>query len=421
MRILIDKSFKKKFSNIPRILNFSIFLGDNMNTEEIMALDKEYVMQTYGRQPIALEKGSGAVVWDVEGNSYIDCLAGIAVNNVGHAHPKVAEAICNQAKSLIHTSNLYYTQQQVELAKLLVEVSPHDLAFFCNSGAEAVEGSIKLARKYTGKGEIIVMKNSFHGRTITALSATGQTKYQKGFEPLAPGFTHVPYGDVDAVEKTISDKTAAVMVEAIQGEGGIVLPPEGYLKKLKDLCEEKEILLIFDEVQTGFGRTGEMFASQTFNVTPDIAALAKGIAGGFPMGAIMATKEVGSAFQPGDHAATFGGGPLACAAAKASIEVILDEDLLSKSRENGKYFKSLLESLKDKYEMIKEVRGSGLMLGMELDMNCAEMVDDMRNRGVLINCTADNVLRFVPPLVIGKEQVDTVISHMDDMLKNYSK
>lgn len=392
-----------------------------MNTEEIMALDKEYVMQTYGRQPIAIEKGIGAVVWDVEGNSYIDCLAGIAVNNVGHAHPKVAEAICNQAKSLIHTSNLYYTQQQVELAKLLVEVSPHDLAFFCNSGAEAVEGSIKLARKYTGKGEIIVMKNSFHGRTITALSATGQTKYQKGFEPLAPGFTHVQYGDVDAVEKTISDKTAAVMVEAIQGEGGIVLPPEGYLKKLKDLCEEKEILLIFDEVQTGFGRTGEMFASQTFNVTPDIAALAKGIAGGFPMGAIMATKEVGSAFQPGDHAATFGGGPLACAAAKASIEVILDEDLLSKSRENGKYFKSLLESLKDKYEMIKEVRGSGLMLGMELDMNCAEMVDDMRNRGVLINCTADNVLRFVPPLVIGKEQVDTVISHMDDMLKNYSK
>lgn len=392
-----------------------------MNTEEIMALDKEYVMQTYGRQPIAIEKGIGAVVWDVEGNSYIDCLAGIAVNNVGHAHPKVAEAICNQAKSLIHTSNLYYTQQQAELAKLLVEVSPHDLAFFCNSGAEAVEGSIKLARKYTGKGEIIVMKNSFHGRTITALSATGQTKYQKGFEPLAPGFTHVQYGDVDAVEKTISDKTAAVLVEAIQGEGGIVLPPEGYLKKLKDLCEEKEILLIFDEVQTGFGRTGEMFASQTFNVTPDIAALAKGIAGGFPMGAIMATKEVGSAFQPGDHAATFGGGPLACAAAKASIEVILDEDLLSKSRENGKYFKSLLESLKDKYEMIKEVRGSGLMLGMELDMNCAEMVDDMRNRGVLINCTADNVLRFVPPLVIGKEQVDTVISHMDDMLKNYSK
>lgn len=392
-----------------------------MNTEEIMALDKEYVMQTYGRQPIAIEKGIGAVVWDVEGNSYIDCLAGIAVNNVGHAHPKVAEAICNQAKSLIHTSNLYYTQQQVELAKLLVEVSPHDLAFFCNSGAEAVEGSIKLARKYTGKGEIIVMKNSFHGRTITALSATGQTKYQKGFEPLAPGFTHVQYGDVDAVEKTISDKTAAVLVEAIQGEGGIVLPPEGYLKKLKDLCEEKEILLIFDEVQTGFGRTGEMFASQTFNVTPDIAALAKGIAGGFPMGAIMATKEVGSAFQPGDHAATFGGGPLACAAAKASVEVILDEDLLSKSRENGKYFKSLLESLKDKYEMIKEVRGSGLMLGMELDMNCAEMVDDMRNRGVLINCTADNVLRFVPPLVIGKEHIDTVISHLDDMLKNYSK
>ena len=290
-----------------------------MNTEEIMALDKEYVMQTYGRQPLALKKGNGSKVWDVEGNSYIDCLAGIAVNNVGHAHPKVAEAICNQARELIHTSNLYYTQQQVEFAKLLVDSSPHDLAFFCNSGAEAVEGAIKLARKFTGKGEIIVMNNSFHGRTMTALAATGQKKYQKGFGPLAPGFKHVPYGDLDAIKKSISEETAAVLVEAVQGEGGVVLPPEGYLKNLKELCGEEGILLIFDEVQTGMGRTGEMFASQTFNVIPDIAALAKGIAGGFPMGAILASKEVGGAFQPGDHAATFGGGPLACAAGKASF------------------------------------------------------------------------------------------------------
>ncbi len=391
-----------------------------MNTEEIMALDKKYVMQTYGRQPLALEKGNGAVVWDVEGNSYIDCLAGIAVNNIGHAHPKVAEAICNQAKNLIHTSNLYYTQQQVELAKMLVEISPHDLAFFCNSGAEAVEGSIKLARKYTGKGEIIVMENSFHGRTMTALSATGQKKYQKGFEPLSPGFIHVPYGDLDAVENSITDKTAAVLVEAIQGEGGIVLPPEGYLKELKKLCQKKSILLIFDEVQTGFGRTGEMFASQTFNVIPDITALAKAIAGGFPMGAILASQDVGGAFQPGDHAATFGGGPLACAAAEASINVILDEDLISKSCENGGYLRSKLNDLKDKYGMVKEVRGSGLMLGMVLDIGCANMVNDMRERGVLISCTADNVLRFVPPLVIEKEQIDTVISALDDVLKKYS-
>ncbi len=391
-----------------------------MNTEEIMALDKKYVMQTYGRQPLALKKGSGAVVWDVEGNSYIDCLAGIAVNNVGHAHPRVAEAIADQAKELIHTSNLYYTQQQVELAELLVGVSPHDLAFFCNSGAEAVEGSIKLARKYTGKGGIITMENSFHGRTLTALTATGQKKYQKGFGPLTPGFTHVPYGDIEAVRKAVTDETAAVLVEPIQGEGGVVVPPEGYLKSLKELCQEKDILLIFDEVQTGFGRTGDMFASQTFNVTPDIIALAKGIAGGFPMGAVIASEDVGSAFQPGDHAATFGGGPLACAAAIASIKVILDEDLLTKSKENGNYFQSKLNFLKEDHGIVEDVRGSGLMLGMELDVECGDMVNDMREEGVLINCAAGKVLRFVPPLVIEKDQIDTVSCILGDVLKKYS-
>jgi len=385
-----------------------------------MALDKKYVMQTYGRQPLALKKGSGAVVWDVEGNSYIDCLAGIAVNNVGHAHPRVAEAIADQAKELIHTSNLYYTQQQVELAELLVGVSPHDLAFFCNSGAEAVEGSIKLARKYTGKGGIITMENSFHGRTLTALTATGQKKYQKGFGPLTPGFTHVPYGDIEAVRKAVTDETAAVLVEPIQGEGGVVVPPEGYLKSLKELCQEKDILLIFDEVQTGFGRTGDMFASQTFNVTPDIIALAKGIAGGFPMGAVIASEDVGSAFQPGDHAATFGGGPLACAAAIASIKVILDEDLLTKSKENGNYFQSKLNFLKEDHGIVEDVRGSGLMLGMELDVECGDMVNDMREEGVLINCAAGKVLRFVPPLVTRKDQIDTVSCILGDVLKKYS-
>jgi acetylornithine/N-succinyldiaminopimelate aminotransferase len=391
-----------------------------MKTNEIMELDKKYVMQTYGRQPIALEKGRGAAVWDVEGNSYIDCLAGIAVNNVGHAHPKVVETICKQAKKLIHTSNLYYIEKQAELAELLVENSTQDLAFFCNSGAEANEGSIKLARKYTSKGEIIAMENSFHGRTLTALTATGQKKYQIGFEPLTPGFKHVPYGDITAVENAINENTAAVLVEPIQGEGGVIVPPEGYLNELKKLCQEKNVLLIFDEVQTGFGRTGEMFASQTFNVTPDITALAKGIAGGFPMGAILASHEVGGAFQPGDHAATFGGGPLACAAAIASIQVILDEDLLSRSRKSGKYFKSKLNSLKNKHGMVKEVRGSGLMLGLELEVNCADIVNNMRKRGVLINCAADKVLRFVPPLVIEKYQIDTVTENLDEVLQQYS-
>lgn len=264
------------------------------------------------------------------------------------------------------------------------------------------------------------MENSFHGRTLTALTATGQKKYQKGFGPLTPGFTHVPYGDIEAVRKAVTDETAAVLVEPIQGEGGVVVPPEGYLKSLKELCQEKDILLIFDEVQTGFGRTGDMFASQTFNVTPDIIALAKGIAGGFPMGAVIASEDVGSAFQPGDHAATFGGGPLACAAAIASIKVILDEDLLTKSKENGNYFQSKLNFLKEDHGIVEDVRGSGLMLGMELDVECGDMVNDMREEGVLINCAAGKVLRFVPPLVIEKDQIDTVSCILGDVLKKYS-
>jgi len=390
-----------------------------MNTKEIMDLDKKYVMQTYGRQPLALEKGSGAVVWDVEGKSYIDCVAGIAVNNVGHAHPKVAEAICNQAKKLIHTSNIYYTEEQVTLAELLAEVSPHDKAFFCNSGAEANEGAIKLARKHTGKGEIITMKNSFHGRTITTITATGQTKYQKNFGPLTPGFSYVDYCDVEAAVDAITENTAAVLVEPVQGEGGIIVPPKDYLKELKAVCHENDALIIFDEVQTGFGRTGSMFASQTFDVTPDITSLAKAIAGGFPMGAVLASGEVGETFEPGDHAATFGGSPLACAAAKASINVIIEENLLEKSRENGAYFKAKLEAIKEENNVVVDVRGLGLMLGMELNFQCGELVDKMREKGIIVNCTAGNVLRFVPPLLISRDQIDTVSSVLEEVLQDY--
>jgi acetylornithine/N-succinyldiaminopimelate aminotransferase len=391
-----------------------------MNTEEIIALDKEYVMQTYGRQPLALKEGKGAVVWDVEGRPYIDCVAGIAVNNVGHAHPNVVEAISKQAHKLIHTSNIYYTEEQVRLAELLVKVSPHQKAFFCNSGAEANEGAIKLARKYTGKGEIIAMENSFHGRTITTITATGQHKYKKNFGPLTPGFKHVPYGDVEAVREAITDKTAAVLVEPIQGEGGIIIPPEGYLEELKKVCHENDVLLIFDEVQTGFGRTGEMFASQTFKVAPDITTLAKAIAGGFPMGAVLASEEVGNAFEPGDHAATFGGGPLACAAALASIQTIQDEGLLAQSRSRGECFKTQLKDLFQEYGMVEDVRGRGMMLGMEMGMPCASMVDEMRQQGVLVNCTAGNVLRFVPPLVITTEQINEVTDSLDEVLRRNS-
>jgi acetylornithine/N-succinyldiaminopimelate aminotransferase len=391
-----------------------------MNTKEIMDMDKEYVMHTYGRQPIALVKGEGSVVWDVEGKSYIDCVAGIAVNNVGHANPVVAEAISNQAKKLIHISNLYYSEEQVTLAKLLSSISPHEKSFFCNSGAEANEGAIKLARKHTGKGEIIAMNNSFHGRTITTITATGQPKYQKGFGPLTPGFKHVDYNNVDEVENAIGPQTAAVLVEPIQGEGGVIIPSKDYLKNLKEICVDNEVLLIFDEVQTGFGRTGEMFASQTFDVTPDISTFAKAIAGGFPMGAVMASNEVADTFKPGDHAATFGGSPIACAAAKASINYILDNKLLQKSKENGLYFQEKLDIIKDNNNIVKDVRGKGLMIGMELSKDCGNLVDEVRNMGIIINCAAGNVLRFVPPLVITKTQIDAVINVLEEAITKFN-
>lgn len=391
-----------------------------MNTSEIIDLDKKYVMQTYGRQPLALKEGKGALVKDFKGKTYIDCFAGLAVNNVGHSHPKVVEAICNQAKTLMHTSNLYYTEPQVELAKLLAEVSVHDKSFFCNSGAEANEGAVKLARKYTGKGEVIAMENSFHGRTLAMITATGQHKYKKGFGPLPAGFKHVNYGNVEAVAENITDNTAAVLVEPIQGEGGIIVPPKGYLKEIRKLCNENDVLLIFDEVQTGFGRTGEMFASQLFNVTPDITTVAKALGGGFPIGAVLAQKEVADAFEPGNHAATFGGNPLACAAAKASIEVILDEDLTGKAKELGDYFKSKLEEQKKLYGIVEDVRGFGLMLGMEITINCGDIVNTAREQGVLINCTADTVLRFLPPLVIEKGQIDTVTCVLETILEKLS-
>ena len=390
-----------------------------MNTKEIMDMDSEYVMHTYGRQPLVLVKGKGSEVWDAEGKKYIDCVAGIAVNNVGHANPKVVEAICNQAKKLIHTSNLYYTEEQVTLAKLLADVSPHQKAFFCNSGAEANEGAIKLARKHTGKGEIIAMKNSFHGRTITTITATGQNKYQKGFGPLTPGFKHVAYSDVEAVAEAITNKTAAVLVEPIQGEGGVIMPSKDYLKNLKELCYDNNILLIFDEVQTGFGRTGEMFASLSFGVTPDITTMAKAIAGGFPMGALMANNDVAGTFEPGDHAATFGGSPLACAAAMASINFILDENLLEKTRENGAYFKKKLNTIKENNSIVEDVRGMGLMIGMELGSECGNLVDELRENGIIVNCAAGNVLRFVPPLIISKTQIDTVINGLDAVISKF--
>lgn len=391
-----------------------------MNTQEIMDLDKKFVMQTYGRQPLALSHGKGAEVWDVEGKSYLDCFAGVAVNNVGHAHPKVALAICHQAQRMIHCSNVYYNQEQAELAQLLTQVSPHDRVFFANSGAEANEGAIKLARKYTGKGEIISTDNSFHGRTLATVTATGQNKYKEPFKPLPGGFKHVPYGDIQAMVDAITDDTAAIILEPIQGEGGVIVPPEGYLQNVQNICRQRDVLLIMDEIQTGFGRTGEMFASTLFGVEPDITTIAKAMGGGYPIGAILANERIATAFEPGDHGSTFGGNPLGCAAAKAAIEVMLDENLVHQSQELGDYLKANLEQMASKYEIVKEVRGKGLMIGIELTKNCGDVVTEAREQGVLINCTADTVVRLLPPLIITKEQLDMVVKVLDDALAKMS-
>lgn len=388
-----------------------------MDINEILERDRKFLAQTYGRQAIALVEGKGALVWDSEGKEYTDCFSGLAVLNVGHSHPKVVGAIEEQAKKIMHTSNLYAIIPQVRLAELLFEVSGGYKSFFCNSGAEANEAAIKLVRKYTKKAGIIAAKNSFHGRTITTLSATGQDKYKKDFQPMLKEFGHVTFGDISALESAVNDDTGAVLLEPIQGEGGVVMPPEGYLKAVRELCDEKDLLLILDEVQTGFGRTGAMFAWQLFDVEPDIFTLAKAIGGGFPMGAMLAKPKIMDTFEPGDHAATFGGNHLACAAGIATVEAIVEERLADRASELGAYLKERLEELKEKHEIIKEVRGEGLMIGVELDTECSGIVEKARNKGVLINCAHENVIRFLPPLVIEKEQLDKAVDVLDAVLE----
>jgi acetylornithine/N-succinyldiaminopimelate aminotransferase len=389
----------------------------SMKIEEALEKDKKFLAQTYGRQSIAFVKGRGALVWDSEGKEYIDCLAGLAVLNVGHSHPKVVAAIREQAGRIMHTSNLYTIIPQVRFAELLFDVSDGYKSFFCNSGAEANEAAIKLVRKHAGKSGIIAATNSFHGRTITTLSATGQEKYKLDFEPMCKEFKHVPYGDVSALEGAITSETAAVMLEPIQGEGGVVVPPDGYLKAVRKLCDKKGLLLVFDEVQTGFGRTGAMFAWQHFDVRPDIFTLAKGIGGGFPMGAMLATPKIMDAFVPGDHAATFGGNHLACAAGLAAVNAIVEEGLAERAGELGAYLKERLEKLKERHDIIKEVRGEGLMVGVELETGCSDIVEKMQEKGVLLNCAHENVIRFLPPLVIEREQLDIAVDLLDSVLE----
>lgn len=376
----------------------------------VMEKDSKYVMQTYGRQPLVLSKGRGAIVQDINGQEYIDCVAGIAVNNVGHCHPKVVRAIQAQAEKLIHVSNLYYTEIQAELAEALVSVTGMERVFFCNSGAEAMEGAMKLARLVSGKSAFVAAEHSFHGRTIGSLSVTHKDIYRDPFMPPVSSETiFVPYSDTNAIRQAISKNTAAIILEPIQGEGGVNIPKPEYLKDVREICDETGTLLIFDEVQTGFGRTGTWFCKEQFGVEPDIMSLAKAIGGGFPMGAITTRRDIG--FGLGQHASTFGGCPLACAAALASIEAIKEDGLVKRSKENGTYFMRKLRGMER--EDVVEVRGMGLMIGIEIKSPCSKFVDFAREKGVLLNCISDSVLRLVPPLVITKEQIDTVVDVLE--------
>jgi acetylornithine/N-succinyldiaminopimelate aminotransferase len=392
-----------------------------MTTEELIALSDRYIMSTYKRFPVVLTRGLGVHVWDNDGKSYLDFVGGIAVCALGHSHPRVVEAIKNQVEILTHVSNLYHIENQILLARLLVENSRLDKVFFCNSGAEANEAAIKLARKYAsekmdGRYELITMHKSFHGRTLATVTATAQDRFQVGFSPLPAGFRYIPYNDLKALEAAVTEHTCGVMVEPIQGESGVIVPDTGYLKGIRKICDERNLLMILDEVQTGIGRTGTLFACDQEDVTPDMITLAKALGNGFPIGALMATDRVAKAFVPGNHGSTFGGNPLATAAGIATLETILDEGILDNCRSVGEYFVERLSGLKATNPRIKEVRGRGLILAMELTVPGEKIVLDCLQRGLLINCTGGNVLRFVPPLILTKSDVDKAVRILEEVL-----
>lgn len=384
----------------------------------------EYHVDLYGRYPLTLTEGKGVYVKATNGKEYLDALAGIAVNSVGHCHPRVVEAIQEQAAKLMHISNFYYSEPQSDLVKLLAEISGLDRAFLCNSGAEAVEGSIKLARKYAStkekSGSIISMKNCFHGRTLGTI-AMGKEKYQKGFKPLPGGFEQVPVNDISAIERKINENTIGVILEPIQGEGGVHQIEEAYLKKVRALCDEFDALLILDEIQCGIGRTGKMFAYQHYDVKPDIVASAKALGGGFPIGAVIAREEVASAISHGEHGTTYGGNPLACAASLAALSTIIDDDLAGQATEKGEYFMNKVRNVAKDWDAIKEVRGKGLMIGVELNFEGGEVVEKMMERGVLSNCASDTVMRIVPPLIISREELDQVFDVLIESIKEVEK
>ena len=389
-------------------------------------LERKYLMNTFKRLPVTLVRGQGARVWDDEGRGYLDFIGGLAVDVLGHSHPELTKAISEQAHTLIQTSNLVYSVPQIRLAELLVENSCFDKVFLCNSGVEATEGAVKLARRYgklhlDGAYEVITTMNSFHGRTLAMVAATGQPKFQESYTPLTEGFVNVEYDNIDAIKKATGRKTCAVMLEVIQGEGGVNVPNDDYLKEVRAWCDERGILLILDEIQTGMGRTGTLFAYQQSGIEPDIMAIAKGLGGGVPIGAFLA-KDKASVFALGDHGSTFGGNPLACAAGFATLKYILEQNVVENCRNMGNYLMSRLLSLKAKYDFIIEVRGRGLLIAMEFSSDIAENVmQACLQERLLLNAVKPSAIRFMPPLIIGEKEVDEAVSIVERVLGRASK
>ncbi len=392
-----------------------------MTNQEIIELSNRFLFPTYARAPIALVRGRGCRVWDADGREYLDFFSSTVVAALGHAHPEVTAAIQAQAERILHVSNLHYSEPQARLAARLCELSFADRVFLCNSGAEANEAAIKLARRYGnevrgGRYEIVTATGSFHGRTLATVAATGQEKVRRGLEPLPAGFRYALYGDIRALEAAVTDATIAVMLEPVQGEGGIVVPHPEYLRGVRALCDRRGLLLILDEVQTGMGRLGTLFGYEQAGIAPDIATLVKGLGGGVPIGAMLATEHLAPLFSPGTHASTFGGNPLTCAAALAVLDILARGDVLANCRAMGRHLRSGLCELKERFPLIRDVRGAGLLIGAELAVPGDAIVDRCREAGLLINCTRENVLRFTPPLIVTRDEVDQALDILERAL-----
>jgi len=389
-----------------------------VNDQEIIETENRFLANVFSKKPIVLTRGKGALVWDINGKEYLDCSTSYGVALLGHCHPKIVEAIQTQAQQLITCHSCYYNDRRAEFIQKLVNITPQglDKAFLSNSGAEAVECAIKLARKFTGKPEIIALMGGFHGKTMGALSATWDKKYREPFMPLVPEIKHVPPDNTQKLREAITDKTAAILMEPIRGEGGIRVPPDGYLQEVRDICDRRNILLILDEVQTSFGRTGKLFGCQNWNVTPDVMCLAKPFAGGLPIGITIAKENIMSALKIGEHSTTFSGSPLVCAAGCAAIDTLIEEKLTEHVADIGRYFKAGLDSLMAKHRIIKEVRGLGLMLGIELRYDALNVILKAADRGVLVLDAGRTVVRLLPPLIINKNQIDRAVKVLDDVL-----